>query len=463
MYYINFNHPEYIHFIGIGGISMSGLAEILLDRGFQVSGSDMGESEITEHLKKKGAQVFIGQVAENISSDMKVVVYTAAIHPDNQEYQAAAAAGIPMLTRAELLGQLMKNYKEAVAVSGTHGKTTTTSMLTEILLDAAKDPTISVGGMLDSIGGNVRIGRSDCFVTEACEYTNSFLSFYPTVAAVLNIKEDHLDFFKDIQDIRQSFRRFMELVPASGSVIVNDEIDDLDTLVEGLSCEIVRFGQKPDSQFHAMDVSYDQEGCPSFLLKDTRQAAPVCFERIFLKVPGAHNLADALAAAALAFVLRIPFASIKAGLENFHGAHRRFEHKGDVAGITVIDDYAHHPDEIKAALAAAKRCSYHELWCVFQPHTYTRTKAFLHEFAAALSAADHVILADIYPARETDTLGVSSEDIHRLLVKMGVDSHYLPTFRQIEKFVLDICQPGDMLITMGAGDVVKVGEDLLKN
>ena len=298
---------------------MSGLAEILLDRGFQVSGSDMGESEITEHLKKKGAQVFIGQVAENISSDMKAVVYTAAIHPDNQEYQAAAAAGIPMLTRAELLGQLMKNYKEAVAVSGTHGKTTTTSMLTEILLDAAKDPTISVGGMLDSIGGNVRIGRSDCFVTEACEYTNSFLSFYPTVAAVLNIKEDHLDFFKDIQDIRQSFRRFMELVPASGSVIVNDEIDDLDTLVEGLSCEIVRFGQKPDSQFHAMDVSYDQEGCPSFLLKDTRQAAPVCFERIFLKVPGAHNLADALAAAALAFVLRIPFASIKAGLENFHG------------------------------------------------------------------------------------------------------------------------------------------------
>ncbi len=462
MYYINFSHPEYIHFMGIGGISMSGLAEILLDRGFRISGSDMRESEITEHLRKKGAEIMIGQKAENIRPDMKAVVYTAAIHTDNQEYQAALSAGIPMMSRAELLGQLMKNYGEAVAVSGTHGKTTTTSMLTEILLAAAKDPTISVGGMLDSIGGNVRIGRSDCFVTEACEYTNSFLSFYPTVAAVLNVKEDHLDYFKDLADIRRSFRRFMELVPSHGSVVVNDEIEGLETLTEGLSCNVIRFGQKPDSQFHAADVIYDRNGCPSFVLQDTRQAAPVCFERIALKVPGAHNLADALAAAALAFVLDIPFVHIKAGLEQFQGVHRRFEHKGDVAGITVIDDYSHHPDEINAALAAAKRCSYHELWCVFQPHTYTRTKAFLHEFAQALSAADHVILADIYPARETDTLGVSSEDIHRLLVKTGVDSHYLPTFEQIESFVRKTCRPGDMLITMGAGDVVKVGEDLLR-
>ena len=333
MYYINFSHPEYIHFMGIGGISMSGLAEILLDRGFRISGSDMRESEITEHLRKKGAEIMIGQKAENIRPD------------------------IPMMSRAELLGQLMKNYGEAVAVSGTHGKTTTTSMLTEILLAAAKDPTISVGGMLDSIGGNVRIGRSDCFVTEACEYTNSFLSFYPTVAAVLNVKEDHLDYFKDLADIRRSFRRFMELVPSHGSVVVNDEIEGLETLTEGLSCNVIRFGQKPDSQFHAADVIYDRNGCPSFVLQDTRQAAPVCFERIALKVPGAHNLADALAAAALAFVLDIPFVHIKAGLEQFQGVHRRFEHKGDVAGITVIDDYSHHPDEINAALAAAKRCS----------------------------------------------------------------------------------------------------------
>lgn len=463
MYQLNFTHPEHIYFIGIGGISMSGLAEILLEKGFTVSGSDSQKSSLTELLESKGALIHYGQRAENIGNDIDLVVYTSAIHPDNPEYAAMKKMGIPSLTRAQLLGQMMKNYAVPIAISGTHGKTTTTSMISEILLKADTDPTLSIGGILKAIGGNFRIGHSDLFVTEACEYTNSFLSFYPTVAAVLNIKEDHLDFFKDIQDIRRSFRRFMELVPAGGSVIVNDEIDDLDTLVEGLSCEIIRFGQKPDSQFHATDVIYGQDGCPSFILKDTRQTAPVCFDRISLKVPGAHNLADALAAAALAFVLRIPFASIKAGLENFHGAHRRFEHKGDVAGITVIDDYAHHPDEIRAALAAAKRCSYHELWCVFQPHTYTRTKAFLHEFAAALSAADHVILSDIYPARETDTLGVSSEDIHRLLVKMGVDSHYLPTFRQIEKFVLDICRPGDMLITMGAGDVVKVGEDLLKN
>ncbi len=462
MYQINFNHPEYIHFIGIGGISMSGLAEILLDRGFRVSGSDMKESEITKHLESKGAVIMIGQRAENVRPDMKAVVYTAAIHPDNPEYQAVQAAGIPMLTRAQLLGQLMKNYHEAVAISGTHGKTTTTSMLTEILLKAGKDPTISVGGMLDSIGGNVRVGQSDCFVTEACEYTNSFLSFYPTTAAVLNIKEDHMDFFKDIGDIRHSFRQFMELVPASGYVVISDEIENLEELTAGLCCRVIRFGQKLSSRFHAAEVSYDRDGCPSFTLTDTESGQNHPIGRITLHVPGAHNLNDALAASALAIMLGVPFEAIREGLRSFHGAHRRFEHKGDVAGITIIDDYAHHPDEIRASLAAARRCSFRELWCVFQPHTYSRTKAFLEGFADALAGADHVILADIYPARETDTLGVSSEDIHRLLKEKGVDSYYLPTFDEIEKFVLTTCQPGDMLITMGAGDVVNVGENLLK-
>ncbi len=462
MYHINFNCPEYIHFIGIGGISMSGLAEILLDRGFQVSGSDMKASDITRHLESRGAKIMIGQRGENIAPSVKAVVYTAAIHQDNPEYQAAMAAGIPMLTRAQLLGQLMKNYHEAVAVSGTHGKTTTTSMLTDILLKAGKDPTISVGGMLDSIGGNVRVGQSDCFVTEACEYTNSFLSFYPTVAAVLNIKEDHLDFFKDIQDIRHSFRQFMELVPSDGYVVISDEIEDLEELTAGLSCQVIRFGQNPSSRFHAAQVIYDHDGCASFTLTDTKGGENRPLGRIRLHVPGAHNLNDALAASALAVMLGVPFPAIEEGLRNFTGAHRRFEHKGDVAGITIIDDYAHHPDEIRAALAAARRCSFRELWCVFQPHTYSRTKAFLEGFADALSGADHVILADIYPARETDTLGVSSEDIHRLLKERGVDSHYLPTFEEIEKFILTTCQPGDMLITMGAGDVVTVGENLLK-
>lgn len=458
MYQIDFHTPVHIHFIGIGGISMSGLAEILLKEGFTVSGSDAKESELTKHLESKGAVIYYGQKAENIKKGIQVIVYTAAIHPDNPEWKAAEEAGIPMLTRAELLGQIMRNYRTAIAVSGTHGKTTTTSMLSTVLLEAEKDPTISVGGILPAIGGNIRVGHSDTFLTEACEYTNSFLSFYPTVSIILNIEEDHMDFFKDLADIRRSFHRFAGLLPEDGLLVINGEIEHPEEITEGIHARVVTYGLTgtEDYTVHG-DISYDETGCASFLLYHEKE----CVGPVTLNVPGIHNVSNALATLAAALELGIGFDTAAAGLCAFHGTDRRFQYKGEVNGVTIIDDYAHHPTEIEATLKAAANYPHKELWCVFQPHTYTRTKAFLKEFAQALSLADHVVLADIYAARETDTLGISSETLQKELQKLGKTCYYFPTFEEIEKFLLKKCMHGDLLITMGAGDVLKIGENML--
>lgn len=457
MYQIDFNKPEAIHFIGIGGISMSGLAEILLDEGFTISGSDARKSDLTEHLEARGVSVYYGQRAGNIKDGVQAVVYTAAVHADNPEFIAAQEKQIPMMTRAELLGQIMKNYKHALNIAGTHGKTTTTSMVTEILLAADADPTISVGGILNSIGGNIRVGQSDIFVTEACEYTNSFLSFFPTMAAILNIEEDHLDFFRDLEDIRHSFRLFAEKLPKQGTLVINSGIERYQELTEGLSCQVATFGTDGDSCYRAEQVHYDEMGNAEFLLVIDGKPAG----QIALGVPGEHNVENALAAAAMCHVLGISMEAIRAGLKKFTGTNRRFEKKGELGGITIIDDYAHHPREIAATLEAAKHYPHRKIWCVFQPHTYTRTKAFLDQFAESLSIADEVILADIYAARETDTLGVSSKDIAERIEKLGKKAHYFPSFDEIETFILENCVHGDLLITMGAGDIVRVGEKLL--
>ncbi len=457
MYQIDFQKPQAVHFIGIGGISMSGLAEILLDEGFQVSGSDAQKSALTEHLEQKGAKIFIGQRASNIEEGMEVVVYTAAIHEDNPEFACAKERQIPMLSRAELLGEMMRNYRQAVAVSGTHGKTTTTSMLTEILLQAQTDPTISVGGMLDSIQGNIRIGGSDLFVTEACEYTNSFLSFFPTMEIILNIEADHLDFFKDLDDIRHSFHLFTERMPENGTLIINSDIENYKEITEGLSCKIITFGKAQDSTYCAENIAYDEFARPSYdLIKDGEKAG-----RINLGVTGEHNVYNSLAAIAAAWELGVSVEDMQKGLSGFSGPHRRFEKKGELHGITIIDDYAHHPQEIHATLSAAKNYPHNTLWCVFQPHTYTRTKALMDDFARALAEADQVVLADIFPARETDNLGISSADLAEKIEQLGTKVHYLPSFDDIETFLLENCVNGDLLITMGAGDIVKVGEKLL--
>ena len=457
MYKIDFNKPEHIHFIGIGGISMSGLAEILLGAGFSISGSDMKPSALTNQLESKGAKVFYGQCAENISAEYDCVVYTAAIHADNPEFARCVELNLPMLTRAELLGQIMKNYQTSIAVSGTHGKTTTTSMFSSVLLAADADPTISVGGILEAIGGNIRVGKSETFITEACEYTNSFLSFYPTMSIILNIEEDHMDFFKDLDDIMNSFRLFAKRLPKDGVLIINKEIKDYEKVTEGLECKVITYGMDPSCTYHAENIIFNAQGYGEFdvMHHSTNMG------HIVLNVPGQHNVSNALAVIAAARKLGISMEQIQAGLLGFSGANRRFQRKGEYNGVTIIDDYAHHPTEIRTTLEAAKNYPNREVWCIFQPHTYTRTKAFFHEFAESLSLADHVILAEIYAARETDTLGMSSALLCEEIKKLGADCHYFPTFAEIEDFVKSHCIHGDLLITMGAGDVVNIGENIL--
>lgn len=457
MYKVDFKSPIHIHFIGIGGISMSGLAEILLKENFTISGSDAKQSDLTNRLEELGSKIQYGQKAGNITDDIDLVVYTAAIHKDNEEFQAAVQKGIPMLSRAELLGQIMTNYETPIAVSGTHGKTTTTSMISQIFLQNDSDPTISVGGILKSIHGNIRVGKSGLFITEACEYTNSFLSFFPKISVILNIEEDHLDFFKDIVDIRASFKKFAEKLPSDGTLIIHGKMDHLEEITKDLTCSIVTFGLDEGDDYTAKNITFDSLARATYdlYLHDKK------VDTITLGVPGIHNVTNSLAAIAVAQTCGIELEAIKKGLLTFTGTDRRFEYKGEINGITIIDDYAHHPTEIKATLTAAKNYPHNTTWCVFQPHTYTRTKAFLTDFADALALADKVVLSDIYAAREKNTLNISSKDLLAELEKLGKEAYYFPSFDEIKKFLLKNCMHGDLLITMGAGDILKVGESLL--
>ena len=457
MYKLNFNNPIHVHFIGIGGISMSGLAEILLDEGFTISGSDSKESDLTKHLEAKGISVFYGQKASNIIPGIDLVVYTAAIHEDNPEFAQAKAQGLPMLSRAELLGQIMDNYEQSIAVAGTHGKTTTTSMISQILLEAKTDPTITVGGILEAINGNLRVGESEVFISEACEYTNSFLNFRPKYSIILNVEAEHLDFFKDLDDIRKSFHKFAANTLADGATIINGEIDNYTEIVEGLPQRIITYGLNSSYDYYAENITYDEKACAIFSVMHDGQK----IMDVHLNVPGKHNVSNSLAAIALCDIMDIPNEAVISGLLKFGGANRRFQYKGKIDGITIIDDYAHHPTEIKATLTAAANYPHERLVLVFQPHTYSRTKAFLDDFAEVLSMADVVVLADIYAAREQNTYGVSSKDILNLLNKKGTEAYYLPSFEEIEKFLLKNCINGDLLITMGAGNVVEIGEALL--
>ena len=458
MYSLNFEEPIHVHFIGIGGISMSGLAEILLEEGFTISGSDAKQSALTDSLAQKGATIYIGQKASNLSIRPALVVYTAAIRDDNEEFKAAVDAGIPMLSRAELLGQIMDNYEKSIAVAGTHGKTTTTSMISQILLVAKADPTISVGGILEAIGGNIREGGSEVFITEACEYTNSFLHFHPKYSIITSVEAEHLDFFKDIDDIRRSFHEFAGNTAHDGVLIINGQIAALDQITNNLSCSVTTYGLCENDDFYAKNITYNDHACGTYtLMHKTEDLGTVS-----LSVPGKHNVSNSLAAIALCLNLGLPLDVIKKGLLQFGGTKRRFEYKGTKNGITVIDDYAHHPTEVAATLTAARNYPHGRIICVFQPHTYSRTKAFLSDFARVLSMADIVVLADIYAAREKNTIGISSKDLLAELQKNGQESYYFPSFDEIEKFLSEKCINNDLLITMGAGDVYLIGEHLLQ-
>ena len=454
---IDFNKSQHVYFMGIGGISMSGLAGILLSRGFKVSGSDRAPSELTDMLEKEGATVNIGQRASNIKDDIDLVVYTAAIHQDNPEFIRCKELNLPMMSRAEFLGLLMKNYKSSIAISGTHGKTTTSSMAGEILMASSLDPTLSIGGILPSINGNIRIGNSEYFLTEACEYTNSFLSFFPKYEIILNIEEDHLDFFKDLNEIRTSFKRFGELLPEDGVLIINSDIKDYKEITKDVSAKIITFGKDENSDYYFTDLHTSKEGYSIFNF-NTPSKKKV---EVTLRVRGIHNVLNAVAALALADILNLDLTLSSKALYTFEGAKRRFEFKGSLKGVNIFDDYAHHPTEIRATLETAKTYPHKNMWVVFQPHTYSRTKAFMDEFAEALSLADNIVLTDIYAARENDNLGISSEDLMNKIIEKGKKCYHFRSFSDIENFLLQNCIPEDLLITMGAGDVLKIGESLL--
>lgn len=330
-------------------------------------------------------------------------------------------------------------------------------MASLILLEGGYDPTITVGGILPNIGGNLRVGRSETFITEACEYTNSFLSFFPKISLILNIDADHLDFFKDIDDIRHSFRLFAEKLPADGTLIINSDTPRYQDIIKDLPCRVITYGLEHEADYTAENVTYDKLGHPTFVCKHRGETVGT----FSLRVPGIHNVSNALSVIALGILLGMEPELIQKGLSSFAGTDRRFQLKGEVGGVTIIDDYAHHPTEIQATLTSAKNYPHKTTWCVFQPHTYTRTKALLHDFAKALTLADHVVLADIYAAREKNTIGISSRDLQKCILELGTPCEYFPTFDEIENYLLENCVQGDLLITMGAGDVVKIGENLL--
>lgn len=445
-----------IHFIGIGGISMSGLAEILINNNFKVSGSDMNSSHIVNNLASMGAETYIGHNSNNIK-DVDLVVYTAAIPIDNPEILKAKELNIPLMDRAEFLGHIMKGHKYNVAISGTHGKTTTTSMVSHIVLQENLDPTILVGGELDVIKGNVLVGNSQYFITEACEYKESFLKFYPYIGIVLNIDEDHLDYYKDIHHIQNTFAKFVKLIPENGYFIANADDEKVREIIPQAKCNVLTFGIEY-GDIIAKNIEYNKKSCASFdVYKDNGKLFSIS-----LNVPGKHNVLNALSAIATALSLNISKESIIEGLFNFKGTHRRFELKGNINGITVIDDYAHHPTEIKATIKTAVNYPHKKIFCVFQPHTYSRTWSLFGDFTDAFWGIDELVLADIYAAREKDTGIVSSDMLGEKIREKGLCCKNIHSFDGIVDYLKKNAKDGDLIITVGAGDIYKVGKLFLE-
>ncbi|MGI5976326.1 MAG: UDP-N-acetylmuramate--L-alanine ligase [Candidatus Limivicinus sp.] len=442
------------HLVGIGGVSMSSLAEVLKGMGISVTGSDMNENNpnVTA-LKKKGIKIYAGHHAENIKEDLDFLVRTAAVHDDNPEIVRARELGIPVFERTQAWGAISKDYSNALCIAGTHGKTTTTSMCTHILMAAEKDPTVMIGGTLPLLKAGHRIGHGNTIIMEACEYYNSFLSFHPTVAVILNIEADHLDFFKDLADVEHSFREFASRVPADGYVVANyDDANTMHTL-EGLDRKLITFGLSPKADVYAENIRCKGANSHFDIMYNGK-----LFTDVTLHVPGIHNVKNALAAAAACICVGARPISVKYGLAGFNGAGRRFEFKGKYNGADVYDDYAHHPGELKALLDTVETLNYKRTILVFQPHTYSRTAALFDDFVTQLRRPEVLLLAEIFAAREKNTIGISSSALQE-----KVDgSLFFPSFEELENAVCRIAQPGDIILTVGAGDIYKIGEDIVK-
>lgn len=446
---------KHIHMIGIGGTSMSGIATILKKWGFYVTGSDANQSELVDKLIENNIPVIIGHDLENIKR-ANLVVYSAAIPEDDVEMLEAKRLGIQTMERSTFLGLITKAYKNTICVSGTHGKTTTTSMISVCFLEAKKDPTIQVGAILKQIGGNYRVGNSDCFILESCEYVESFLKFHPRTEVILNIDNDHLDYFKDLDHIKNAFVKFVKLLPEDGLLVVNADDENCASLYKNTTAKIVTFGINNEKcNFVARNISYDNNGFPLFDVYRNN----TFYKSIKLSVPGLHNVYNALACIATCHEYGIEKETIKTALAKYTGAHRRFELVGETNGAYVYDDYGHHPTEIKAVYDAMKKKKYNRSWVVFQPHTYSRTKNLLADFAQVLSGFDNIIITDIYAAREKNTLGISSTDlVNQINInRIGKKAIYMSDFNEIAKYIRDRVMPNDIVLTIGAGTVTNIG------
>lgn len=455
---INLSDCKQIHCIGIGGIGLSAIAEILLSRGYKVTGSDMRESDITAKLEADGGKIFLGHSAENIDG-ADLVVYSAAVGADNPEMAKAKELGIPTASRAEILGLLMSEYENSIAVSGTHGKTTTTSMVSLILKNAEKDPTILVGGNLPEIGGNVKVGKSENFVTEACEYVDSFLSLKPKYEIILNIDSDHLDYFKDIDHIVRSFEKFASLVPEDGTIIAYDANPFVKSVVEGRP-NVVTYGLTEGCDYYASEIEFNADGMPKY--KVNHAGGVLC--EVQLSVPGEHNILNSMAAFACCHIMGVEAESIAETLGSFIGTQRRFDILGTTEkGVKVIDDYAHHPTEIKATLSAVKNVKHKNMWCLFQPHTYTRTLALFDDFVESFDDADKLVIAEIYAAREKNIHKISSKTMADKIRETypGKEVYFFETLDEIADFVYENAEADDLVLTMGAGDIYQAGEKIL--
>jgi len=447
-----------IHCLGIGGIGLSAVAEILADNGHIVSGTDINPSKVTRHLESIGIKVYSSHEPENVE-DVDAIVYSAAVSDENPEVIRAHELGIPLFSRAEVLGMIMENYDNSVAICGTHGKTTVTSMTSLILRNANYKPTILVGGNLPQIHGNVEIGENTYFVTEACEYMDSFLQLIPSIGVILNIDSDHLDYFKDMDHIVKSFSTFVEQIPEDGIIIAYGDNPFVKSILKGHSNKIT-YGYSESNAFYAENIVFNESGFPSFDI--CHKGSKVT--NIQLSVPGEHNVLNAMAAFVTAAYLKVDIETIRETLAEYRGTNRRFDFNGCTdKGVIIIDDYAHHPTEIKATLSAAKNVKHNKLWLIFQPHTYTRTKALFDEFVDSFDDTDTLILTDIYAAREKDVYDISSYKLASAIKQKypGKEVYYVKDFEDIVNYIRKVAQKDDIFMTMGAGDVYKIGEMLL--
>mgnify|MGYP001625066239 FL=1 len=436
-----------VHLIGIGGVSMRPLGLVLQGMGLTVTGSDMNSSVSTDELIAKGIQVYIGHRQENIRG-ADCIIRTAAAHNDNPEIAAARVAGIPVFERAQAWGVIMQAYKNAVCVAGTHGKTTTTSMVTHILMEANVDPTVMIGGYLPLLRAGHRVGKGDTIILESCEYCDSFLNFFPTLSVILNIEADHLDYFKDLADIQKSFRKFAQL--SSGGILANGDDPHVLEALKGL--DYVSFGLNPNNRVHGENIHPDWRHLDVY-------CDGVFYTHLDLNVLGRHNALNAIGAAGAAWMLGIPGEAVTRGLAAFSGAERRMQYKGTYRGADIYDDYAHHPDELAATIDAVATMHYDRVILAFQPHTYTRTKALFSDFIRQLKRVDKVVLAEIYAARERNTVGISSKD----LADQIPGAVYCETLPEVTSYLGSVARKGDVILTVGAGDIYRAGEALLKD